>query len=70
MKSSDVAYLSLPSPFPPENKPILYCPVGNMGLNTIEFTFPKLAKTIKKILKIHKKDKGIIHCHSYKIMNY
>ncbi len=67
---NEVAFLSIPSPFLPENKPIMYCPVGGMGLHTIEITLPKLTKTIKKILKKHKHEKGIIHCHSYKIMNH
>ena len=70
LKTSDVSFITLPSPFPPENKPILYCPVGNMGLSSIDDNFPKLIKNITKILKIHKKDKGIIHCHSYKISNH
>ncbi len=70
LQPKDVSFLSIPSPFPPENKPIMYCPVGNMGLQTIEDNIPKLIRNIKKILKIHKNDKGIIHCHSYKITNY
>ena len=70
LQNKDVSFINIPSPFPPENKPIMYCPVGNMGLQSIEDNFPKLIKNINKILKIHKKDKGIIHCHSYKISNY
>ena len=70
LTSNEVSFITIPSPFPPENKPIMYCPVGNMGMLTIDENFPKLIKYITKILKIHKKDKGIIHCHSYKISNY
>ena len=70
INSNDVDFISIPSPFPPENKPIMYCPVGNMGLKNIDYSLPKLVKTIRKILKIHKNDKGIIHCHSYKIVKY
>lgn len=70
LKPDQIGFLSIPSPFPIENKPIYYCPVGNMNKNNIEFTFPKLIKTIKKILKIHKNEKGIIHCHNYKIVKY
>ena len=70
LESKQVPFLSIPSPFPPENKPILYCPVGKMSLQTIEYNFPKLVTIIQKILKKHKNEKGIIHCHSYKISNY
>ena len=64
------AFLSIPSPFSPKNKPIYYCPAGNMGLTQISETLPKIDKIIKKILKRHKNDKGIIHCHSYKITDF
>ena len=57
LQNKDVSFINIPSPFPPENKPIMYCPVGNMGLQSIEDNFPKLIKNINKILKIHKKDK-------------
>ena len=61
------AYLEIPSPFPIENKPIIFYPVGNMTKSKINETLPKLVKRINKLLKKHIKDKGIIHCHSYHI---
>lgn len=67
---AETDFISLPSTFPPENKPIYYCPAGSMGFNYIDDTLPVLLKLVKKILKKHRKEKGIIHCHSYKIMNY
>ena len=67
---SDAAFISIPSPFPPKNKPILVSPVGKMNASSIDATLPILATAIKEILKEHSKDKGIIHCHSYKIANY
>ena len=62
--------LSLPSPFPVKNRPILYVPIGKMTAKEIDKTLPILAKAVKKILEEHKLDKGIIHTHSYKIANY
>ena len=70
IKKSETAFISIPSPFPVENKPILFSPVGRMNASSIDSTLPVLAKAIKEILKEHSKEKGIIHCHSYKIANY
>jgi len=63
-------YISISSPFSHKNKPIYYCPTGNMSFSHISTTLPKMIKIIKKILKRHSKDKGIIHCHSYKILEF
>ena len=70
INKSEAAFISIPSPFPVENKPILFSPVGRMNASSIDSTLPVLAKAIKEILKEHPKEKGIIHCHSYKIANY
>lgn len=57
-----VAFISIPTPFPVENRPVLYFPVGNMGADHIDETLPKMLKMVKKILEEHPKEKGIIHC--------
>ena len=67
---SDTAFISIPSPFPTKNKPILVSPVGKMNTGSIDSTLPILAKAVKEILKNHPQEKGIIHCHSYKIANF
>ena len=41
-----------------------------MSSSSIDQTLPKLAQAIKEIIENHKEEKGIIHCHSYKIANY
>ncbi len=66
----NVAFISIPTPFPVENRPVLYFPVGNMGADHIDETLPKMLKMVKKILEEHPKEKGIIHAHTYKIANY
>jgi len=63
-------FLSLPSPFPVSNKPIIAVGIGKMSAQHIDNTLPKLAQAVESILDAHKKEKGIIHCHSYKIANY
>jgi len=70
LSEDDVAFISIPTPFPVENRPVLYLPVGNMGADHIDQSLPKMLKMVKKILDEHPKEKGIIHCHTYKIANY
>jgi len=70
IKQEDCSFISIPSPFPVENKPILVSPVGSMSADKIEGTLPQLAKAVAEILRNHPNEKGIIHCHSYKIANY
>lgn len=64
------AFISIPSPFPVENRPIIYSGVGKMNSSSINDTLPRMAMAVKEILKQHKNEKGIIHCHSYKVANF
>ena len=66
----DAAFISLPSPFPPENRPIIATPIGKMNMREINATLPKLTEAVKEILNNHKGEKGIIHCHTFKIANH
>jgi ATP-dependent DNA helicase DinG len=65
-----VAFLSIDSPFPIENRPICYAPVGAMAQATLDKSLPGLAEMVKLILEQHKGQKGIIHTHTFKIANY
>jgi Rad3-related DNA helicase len=67
---ADVEFLSIPSPFPAKNRPMMYCPVGGMNSKSIQYTLPKLRDAVKMILNEHKGQKGIIHCHTYRIAKY
>jgi len=67
---NDVAYLRLPSPFPVENRPIHFIPVGSMSKDRIESTLPALTEAIKMLLEQHAGDKGIIHCTNYRIAQH
>lgn len=66
----DVAFISLPSPFPVENRPIIAAPIGKMNMREINATLPKLTKAVREIINNHKGEKGIIHCHTFKIANH
>tara|TARA_R100000664_G_scaffold8922_1_gene14669 strand:+ start:762 stop:2369 length:1608 start_codon:yes stop_codon:yes gene_type:complete len=59
--------LKLPCPFPVENRPIIYSGIGKMSASEIQTSLPKLTQAVRAILDGHKNEKGIIHCHSYKI---
>ena len=58
------------SPFPTENRPIIYSPAGSMSFKNINNTLPVMTKMIESILDNHKNQKGIIHTHSVKIANH
>ena len=66
----ELSFISLPSPFPPENRPVMYAGVGKMSSKNIDETLPKIVLAVKQILNEHKNQKGIIHCHSYKVAHY
>ena len=70
LKLDDVAYISIPSPFPVENRPIHYIPAGSMSKSTIDKTLPIIVETVKMLLEKHASDKGIIHCTNYRIAKY
>jgi Rad3-related DNA helicase len=65
-----MAYMQVESPFPPEHKPIVYAPMGKMTMDSIAETLPKITKATEAILKRHPDQKGIIHTHSFKILNH
>ncbi len=62
--------ISIPSPFPTENRPIINASVGSMSAKKIEATLPQLKKALQAIMQEHKNEKGIVHCHTYRIANY
>ena len=70
LNPEEVAYLSVPSPFPLKNRPIHYLPVGSMSKSSIDKTLPIATETLKMILEKHANEKGIIHCTNYKIARY
>lgn len=70
LKESEVAFLRIPSPFPPQNRPVHYVPVGSMSKERIEQTLPIMVEAIKMLLAQHPNDKGIIHAVNYRISKY
>jgi ATP-dependent DNA helicase DinG len=70
LKKEDAAFISIPSPFPVKNRPIMAVPIGKMTKDELDASLPKLAQAVQEIMKHHPGEKGIIHCHTFKIANY
>ena len=70
LKPDEVSYLRIGSPFPLENRPINYIPVGAMGKDNIEKTLPVMAEAVRMILEKHHEEKGIIHTTNFRIAKY
>jgi ATP-dependent DNA helicase DinG len=70
LDKSEYDFISIPSPFPEKNRPIFTQGIGSMSANNIEKSLPHLKKAIEAIIEEHSNEKGIIHCHTYKIANY
>jgi len=67
---SQCGFISIPSPFNPKNRPVIFSPVGSMSAKNIDTTLPDLASAVGEILDHHKDEKGIIHCKTFKIANF
>jgi Rad3-related DNA helicase len=67
LPTGDIEYVEIPSTFPAANRPVVINPVADMGYKTFNSSLPGLLKTIEKILKKHRREKGIIHTVSWKL---
>jgi Rad3-related DNA helicase len=57
--------LTVPSPFPVAQRPIVYRPVGVLSKTTLPALEAALAEAIATILQEHPRDKGLVHAPSY-----
>lgn len=67
---TDTPFISIPSPFPVDNRLIHYVPIGKMSMDHIDRTLPKIAGAVLELLDAHPDQKGLIHCNSFKVANY
>jgi len=70
LNPDEVYYISVPSTFPAENRPIIKKYAGKMGYNDIKYTLPTLVEYIEEIVGTYPDRKGIIQTHSDKIASY
>jgi ATP-dependent DNA helicase DinG len=67
VEMKDIAYKEFPSTFSAENRTVNLNPVANMVYAEMEVESEKAVKEIKRLLELHKNDKGLIHVVSYKL---
>ena len=66
----ETVFIKEESPFPVENRPIIFSPAGSMSYKAIDKTLPQMVKMLEAIFENHKSEKGIVHTHSNKIAYY
>jgi len=70
LKFENVNYKLMPSPFPKENRPVIYDPCANVTAKTMIDALPALRNKIKQIMDNNPDDKILCHCVTYKIRDY
>jgi len=70
IEGEDVSYLSLPCPFKPEKRPVIYAKFGKMSYYNKKDTFSRAVPIIDVILKKNYQVKGIIHTSTYEFSNW
>ena len=68
LKMEEVEYITMPSTFPKENRPIILDYAGSMSYKNKTKDFPKIIKKINTIMNQYKGKRGIIHCQSFSNM--
>lgn len=68
IKPEDAAYVSIPCHFPVENRLVHVYPCGDLSYKKFDQGIPKVIQGIKRILEIHKGQRGIIHTHSWRVL--
>jgi Rad3-related DNA helicase len=68
--SEKSTFIRLPSTFDKKIRPIILTNTGDMGKEDIDSTLPKIVKDVEKMLDYHDTDRGLIHCHTFKIADY
>jgi len=65
LKDDEISFLTVPSTFPPENRPIIDATIGRLSAQELSVNMPKAIRAVEDILR---KEPGnvAIHCHSYR----
>ena len=67
---ASVAFVSMDSDFPVENRPIFLKYAGNCSRKTLEETKPRLVKLVHSVLQAHAGQRGLIHTQSHELADY
>lgn len=66
---ANVSMVTVPHTFPVEYRPLYDVTQGAMTYEERDETLPKIAEVIARIMRKHRDQKGLIHCHSYDIQD-
>jgi Rad3-related DNA helicase len=67
LREDEVRAFASDSPFPLEQRPIVYEPVGALSRETLPRLEPALVAAVAGLLERHARDKGLIHAPSYAV---
>ena len=67
---NQTAFITRDGVFDSKKSPIVYDPVGSMNYANLQKTLPAIAREVKRLLDLHKGEKGIIHTGTYAIAQY
>jgi len=70
LNADEAVFIRVPSTFPVQNRKIYFTNSGFMNMANIDDTLPNIARDLNRALEYHKTEKGIVHCHSYKIAQF
>lgn len=67
VEPEDAEIISVPSSFPPENRPLVVKPTARLTRHYLDRDLPVLARAVNDLALRHEDEKGVVHAHSYKI---
>ncbi len=70
LKSDDWTFISIPSHFPVDRRPVYYLPVANFTHQTAHIVMGDMTEKVKEIIDTHPNTKGLIHTVSYNYAQY
>ena len=70
IEPDDIEFISVPSPFMPAMRQVLYCPAAKLNYKSSDAEYQKLFDAINLIATKHSDQSGVIHCVSYKLRDH
>ena len=65
VEESECFFIETDSPFPPDKSPVIVMPSIKLSKGFYEENVKKVGTLVDEILKLHPKERGIIHCVTY-----
>lgn len=66
----EFGFVDMPSTFPPENRPIYPVPIANMVFKEKRTAWPRMAKAVAGILRLHPEERILVHTVSFSLADY